>query len=68
MLKVLMRLTMPAVSAATVEESMPPERKTPSGTSATSRRLTAWASSRRSSAQRSSSDALGAGPGRGMSQ
>ena len=40
----------PASSATTVEESIPPERKTPSGTSASIRSLTA---SRRSMSRRS---------------
>ena len=47
-----------AISATTVEESRPPERKAPSGTSATSRRSTAG----RSSARKRSSASASVGP------
>ena len=57
-----------AMSPATMEESMPPERKTPSGTSLTMRRRTARESRRFSSRQSSPSSLGSVSSGTGMSQ
>ncbi len=46
------------ISASTVDESMPPDKKAPKGTSAIMRRLTASVSNASSSAAASSSEPL----------
>ena len=56
-----------AISATTIEESIPPERSAPSGTSAASRRRTAAPTVSRTRSSHSASVALG-GAGSGCHQ